>query len=404
MHVTIESLAFGGDGVGRIDGRAVFVPDTAPGDEVRVEITREHRRWARARVVEVVRSGLERRDPPCPLAGTCGGCSWQHVAQQEQLRSKRRILEQALRKLPLAALDFEAPAEPFAYRRRARMRWEASRGHTSLGFVGRRSHGIVDLEHCPLLCPALAQFLVPLRRALSCSPGGRGQLALLGGRDGEVHLSLRVERGAPPPVEALIDTGARGGAVCRRGAEPVRFGRDAIELEEAELWASALGFAQANAAGNARLRRIVAERASAGRVLELYAGNGNLSEVLARDASEVIAVEAAAEGARLLRRNVARHDLPVRVLEQAARRALARVEGPFDLVVVDPPREGAAEIVDRLASLAIRRVLYVSCDPMTLARDLGRLCAAGYGGLEVIGLDMMPQTFHIEAVAELTLR
>lgn len=400
LELTIDALAAGGDGVGRDDdGRVTFVPLAAPGDRVRVRVVEQHKRFARGELVEVIAPSPDRVAPACELFGTCGGCQWQHVAREAQLRAKQAIVAHALRRVigpgagGMELLPIQAPGEPLGWRRRARLRWvRRRRGDVVLGFVRARSHEIVDAVRCPQLLPA-AQHAVDAAREL-LGPGlyGKGTLAVLAGHAGAVHAAIEGSA-RPEAIEAWVGSGAVAGV--RLGGRT--WGAETIELEPG-LRGRADAFAQPSLAGNRALCAAVAREAGGyARVVELYAGSGNLTRVL-RDAgaTRVVAIDHAGEGQD--------EDAVVRwrrgdVAQQLV--ALVEDERRFDLAVLDPPRAGAADAVALLPRLEPSRILYVSCDPATLARDLDTLTAAGYRPLRAQPIDLMPQTSHVEVIVTL---
>ena len=404
INLRVTALAFGGPALGRSAGRVVFVPFAAPGDLVRVRVCESRARWARAELLELLEPGAARRVPPCPLAGRCGGCPWQHVDYAAQWAAKQEIVAHALRPLAPPPIEFVAAPAELHYRRRVRLRWQRGPGGLRLGFHGWRRREIVDLAACPLLVPALDRGLKRLRTCLSSGPPARGTLALLAGLEQEVHFSLRVEQGAVPVADAWLGDGVVGGVVGGEDRPPCGYGQPDVVIDRRGLRASAACFAQANAAQDEALRaRLQALSAvAAGRaVLELYAGCGNLTAALDRRVASVLAVESDREAAALLLRNRALVRPPLELRSDtaaAAVAALAREGSSFPLIVLDPPREGAREIMAALAPLASERIVYVSCDPPTLVRDLSVLLAQGFRLTSVFALDTMPQTHHLELV------
>lgn len=337
-------MAYGGDAVGRSQGRVVFVPLGAPGDQAEVEVTRRHRRWERAEIVRVLEPGPARVEPPCPYFGDCGGCQWQHLSAEAQLGAKQQILRSALRRLAPDATVTRASV-PFGYRRRVKIHYADG----LVGFLARRSHRLVPVDRCLLLEPDLQAAVDRARPGLT----GRGSRQLCARED-------------------LADP----------GEPPFRV--------EAEV------FAQVSDAADRAVRRAVVEHARGARVLELFAGAGNFTRLLTA-AADVTAVEADPRALALLRQNAP----DARAWEARADDALSdliRAGERFDTVVLDPPRAGAIELVERLVDLSPQRIVYVSCDPMTLARDCERLVARGYEVTRAQGFDLMPQTYHIEAV------
>jgi 23S rRNA (uracil1939-C5)-methyltransferase len=388
VRLTIDSLAFGGDGVGRDDdGRVVFVPGTAPGDEVVATIVEQKKGFARADLARVVRPGA-RVAPSCPrFDAGCGGCQWQHVALAAQRAAKADIVARALRHVvpPEAIRAMATPSPPLGWRRRARLRFR--RG--AVGYLARRSHELVDVDTCPQLEPSVDAALAAIR---GVALAGAGDIELLVTRRGEVHVAVdgpevRAADLAPLLGRAgIVGIGARGETL---GAAEVDLGDG-----DAPFWATADAFAQASAAGNDLLRALVREAAgptAGARVLELYAGSGNFTRDFV--GADVVAVEESAAAAARLPRN-ARADVRAEPAHVPA--------GPFDVVVVDPPRTGLAPgLAAKLAALAAPRLVYVSCDPPTLARDLAPLRAAGYRPAWAQPIDLMPQTFHVEVVVAL---
>jgi 23S rRNA (uracil1939-C5)-methyltransferase len=410
VELTIDRLAAGGDGVGRdADGRVTFVPRTAPGDRVRAELVEERARFARGVLRGVLAPGPDRLAPPCPLfeAGPCGGCQWQHLAAPAQAVAKQAIVADALRHLiagGLALRPIVSPAPPLGWRRRARLHWERPPGAAAavIGLYAPRSRRIVDVPACPQLEPALDGVLAAVRATLAGAMEGRGELHLLAGAGGAVHVV----------VDGRCDAAAARALVGRAGIAGVRAGgviagEPAIELE-AGLRGDAAGFAQASAAGNAALCAVVdaAARPRVGaRVLELFAGGGNLTRVLRGGGAERVVASDRVQvqdqdqdqvevGGEALAPVEWRGGEAAAVVAEAAERGER-----FDLVVVDPPRDGMIDAVPALIALAAPRLVYVSCDPATLARDLAALGDGGYRPGYAQPLDLMPQTAHVEVVA-----
>jgi 23S rRNA (uracil1939-C5)-methyltransferase len=374
-EVRIESLAAGGEGVGRLpDGRAVFVPFTAPGDRVLVRVREDRGRFARGQVEALLEPGPARADPVCPVFGSCGGCAWQHVSYAAQLEAKRAILAEALRRLgglePLALPPCAPSPRPYAYRGRTRLQVAAGR----VGYRRRRSHALCAVERCPVLVPALDEALHELA---AHPPPEDGEWELVAGAD-----ATRV-------------------AALGRGAAPVE-----LEVCGRRLGVSAGVFAQSNALLLDELVRRVATAAGRGALaVELFAGAGLFSAELAARFSRVIAVESDGAAAADLRRNLGAWGFPgVEVLEERVERALPRLAGlEPDALVLDPPRSGLPRgAAEALLALRPRRVVYLSCDPATLARDLARLVAGGLALRSAAAIDLFPQTPHVEALATLS--
>ena len=335
----------------------VFAPYAAPGDVAEVRITEDKKRFLRGEVERVEEAGGVRTEAPCPYFGRCGGCQWQHVTREAQLAAKQAIVERALGQQADAIVS---PAPDYGYRWRARQRWEGG----VLGYREWRSQKTLDVKRCILLPEPFDAAIQAARPELR--------------EPAELHAQL-----------------GNGGVAIRCGS--VARGPEAVDIADAGEPAFLIapgGFAQPGPDGNRALRKLVREGAQARgkRVLELYAGAGNFTRDLVADGGEVTAVEAAppkwvAPGAKWVRASA----------EQAI-----RTEQKYDVVVLDPPREGAKEVCRNLHRLAPPRVVYVSCDPMTLARDVKALLAGGYRVERASPVDQMPQSFHVETVVVLT--
>jgi 23S rRNA (uracil1939-C5)-methyltransferase len=399
IELVIESLAAGGDGVGRdADGRVTFVPYTAPGERVRAALVEEHKSFARADLIEVLEPSPARVDPPCPAfaARTCGGCQWQHLAAGAQAAAKQAIVAAALRRFVADGLELApiaTPVAPLHWRRRARLHWVESAQGTVIGFYAPGSRRVTPIDRCVQLDRALAPVLALLGERLAGGLRRRGEIELLVGEGAEVHVAIHGPCD-PARVEALVGhAGVVGVAVGRRQS-----GAERIALEDG-LLGRADRFAQASREGNAALGRAVVELCqplAGAQVVELHAGSGNFTRKLAAAGAEVVAVERQ-PGPVVDRERVRwRVGVAERVLT-----AMVRSHERYDLAVLDPPRQGARELCAALVELAPPRVVYVACDPATLARDLAVLVDGGYRAARAQALDLMPQTAHVEVVVAL---
>ena len=375
----IDSLAAGGDGVGRApDGRAIFVPGTAPGDRVRVRLVEEHARHARGRAAELLEAGSARTDPVCAVFGACGGCTWQHVAYDAQLEAKTAILRDALERIGRLALPeglrIEPSPAPYAYRGRARVLVAGGR----VGFRRRRSHALCATARCPVLVPELEERL---RQLAEHPPAGEGEWELGAGAGGETRATpLRMDSTRAEPLYVAV------------GADRLRVSPGV--------------FVQSNALLLETLARAVAEAAGSGALaLELFAGAGFLTLGIARRFARVVAAEANRAAARDLAENCRAAGLAnVEVVAEPVEAVLAKrlLPAGADAAVLDPPRRGLPPgSAGALAELAPRRIAILSCDPATLARDLARLRERGFALRSVRGFDLFPQTAHVEALAVL---
>jgi 23S rRNA (uracil1939-C5)-methyltransferase len=431
VPVTIESLAHGGDGVGRLpDGRTVFVPLSCPGDEAEIEVTEDHGRWARGAIARLVRASADRVEPPCPYFGTCGGCSWQHIGYTRQLQAKRQNLTDVLTRIgrmqdpPVE--DPLAPGPPYGYRNRIELTVRpASRGVT-LGFLRAGSDDLLPVDACLLLPEQYRGLPKALAGALSfLAPRGADSVVRVTvrvARSGETAVELWTPAGPfPRHLAATVLAKATGAKTVARlviRGTPERRDVSAVEtLAGPGVWREALGsdrytvsppsFFQVNTPAAARLRDVAIDLLGADgtmRVADLYAGVGTFTLPIARVAGETVAVEMSRYALSDLRRNLADSRLDADIVPGDAAHSLPDI-GHVDAAVIDPPRSGLSDKAMRaLLDARIGRLVYVSCDPATLARDVQHLVTSGYEPLRFVPVDLYPQTYHLETVALLQRR
>ncbi|MCB9556151.1 MAG: class I SAM-dependent RNA methyltransferase [Deltaproteobacteria bacterium] len=399
-------MVFGGEALGRLDGQVVFVPFAAPGDQLSVQVVQRKARFLRAQIAAVERAGPDRVVPICEHFATCGGCQWQQLSPVAQQREKRRIVAETL-SVSLEQVSFFPSAASEGYRQRCRLAWSRDALGLRLGYRQWRSNAIVDIDDCPVLEKALRRALPQVRRALQLLPSANaGTIQLLVGTGGDVHASLRLEQALDathlaPILDALVDQPIVG-AVCPelrllRGQQTI----EQAEIGQPSLRGSASCFAQAQRAQNTTLVDYVVEQLACEScdVLELYAGTGNFSRYLQQRCRRLTAVELSPQALSVLPENAPR----ARTVGQAAELFVGQqgVLASVDRLLLNPPRQGAREVVDVLAKTPVERIVYVSCDPPTLARDLQRLFARGYMLASLAAFDMMPHSFHVETVATL---
>lgn len=454
--VTIDKLCYGGAGLGRLDGKACFVPFTAPGDVARIRIVKDKRSFVEGEVVRLDVASPLRVAPPCPAFGVCGGCHWQHLSYQQQLNQKGAIFADSLRRIGKVEVDSILPvaasANSLGYRSRIQLKHARKNGATLLGFFKTASHDIIDIPYgCAIADPLLNRIAGELRQLLTRLPepaaipqldlsiGDSGDSIVVlhfNGRDLE-KLTQRIRQeleaipsvsgffvmAAVPPAAGKKSAGKGGkktkGAVQASGKRQLEhvFGIDALSYSipagffpgsrKLKLGFSKGGFSQINYPQNLELIRTVWEWGGFSRkerVLDLYCGNGNISIPLADYVAEVVGIEGYAPSIEDAAANAAANGVEnasfqVSDASQAVRRMVKRGER-FDVVILDPPR-GGAEAAGEIASLSPEKILYISCDPATLARDLGALCQNGYRVTRSRPVDMFPQTYHLESVTEL---
>ncbi len=427
VALKIEKLIHGGKGLAHQGSLAVFVGGVLPGENVRVLVDRPRNGFAEGRLVEILAPSAARVAPLCGVYGQCGGCQLQHTTADAQLELKRAILAETLARVgglhDVVVRAIIPSPENFGYRSRARFAvLKADRQPPALAYHEEASCRLMPIAECPVLAPSLNAMLAHLNRILPLSRKMNLQEVSLAASSvaGEVVIHYLAERATRVEAEAWFATVREHGLIrgqallAGRGRETRRFTEGDSALTEViagcTFRISHGSFAQANWKLNASLGDMVKRWAvdqfdtSTLRVLELYAGIGNFGLPIARDGALVTLVE----GNRLAMAD-ARENAKVNHIGRCRFRAMSAeamlgvsIAGEYDLVLLDPPRTGLSkEALAGLIRLAAARILYVSCDPATLARDLCTLVAAGYRIARLQAYDMFPQTMHVETVVEL---
>ncbi len=439
LTLRVDRLAYGGRGVARVDGLVVFVEGAAPGDVVRARVRRVRRSFAEAATVEVLEPSPARTVPRCPHFGPCGGCVWQHIDYAAQAQAKEAIVRESLTHLGGIATPpvrpIVAAADPWYYRNKMEFSFHP------VGTLGLHRRGdwnaIVPIETCYLQSQVSAA-LVQAVRAFAQETGvppydprtHRGLLRALVVREGrgtgdrlvglltapgpfpQAAAFARVVRQVAPDVTGIVRgvvPGVADGAPVA-AVEPID-GRPYLEevLAGLRFRIGLETFFQTNTAQAARMVEYVVARAAprAGdRVFDLYCGVGTFALALARAGATVAGVEVVPAAVEAARANAALNGLAGLDVRTGDVRLvlpdLTAAYGPPDVVVLDPPRSGAGgKVMRKIGRTRARRVIYVSCNPTTLAPDLRELLPFGYRLIEVQPFDLFPHTYHVEAIAVL---
>jgi 23S rRNA (uracil1939-C5)-methyltransferase len=433
LHLTIEKLVYGGDGLARLPadehgrGKAVFVPFVLPGEQVGAALVEEKPGFARARAGKVLEASTQRIEPHCPYFQRCGGCHYQHAGYEHQLEIKATILKENLRRIAKLELDKELklhPSPAWNYRNRTRLKVQTE-PEFALGYYKFNSHELLPVEECPisslLINRAMAAFW-ELGRTGKVAYGVQEIELLANGDDTQLLIQAycapdirkdtaeewaREVQGTLPDVTGVVMFKARHSSAAAQGAsDPERIAQSgAAELtyktDHASYRVSAGAFFQVNRYLTDTLVNVVAAGRSGHTALDLYAGVGLFSAVLSREFAQVITVESSPTSYADLLYNSPPNVKAVRAtVEQYLKNVAGKVQP--DLVVVDPPRSGLGEsVIQALVTLGAPRITYASCDPATLSRDLGRLLQSAYRVEEAHLVDLFPQTYHLESVFHL---
>jgi tRNA/tmRNA/rRNA uracil-C5-methylase (TrmA/RlmC/RlmD family) len=401
---TIDGFTHGGEGVARLEGKAVFVAGTLPGERVMLRVVDDRKRWARAELVEVLEPSPDRVEPPCPFVPDCGGCDLQHAHPNAQRRLKTRVVIEQLQRLARLedppVEDCRAVGPDLGYRTHAQLHADDD---GRLGFHRAGTSDVVPIDRCLVLTDATQAV-----REFVGDDSGADEVAIRA--HAATGSAATVLTPGPGPLELpagdfdLLLTQPDGSTVAMRGD-----GVLAETVSELTYRFPADGFFQVTTHGAEALVAAVLEAVgdvSGALTYDLYAGAGLLSLPLARAGAEVVAVEGHAGAAAWAVTNAVEHGLDVTVLDEPVGDVLRRTLAgdatlePPDLVVLDPPRSGAGkQVIDQLARLEVPNIVYVACDVAALARDTGLLLERGYRLTRAVPLDLFPMTHHVEVVA-----
>lgn len=381
----VDKWVYGGEGLARIEGRVVLVPNVLPGESARIDSGKD----VHASLIEVLTPAAERVTPACPLFTTCGGCHYQHAPYEYQLARKVEILREQLQRV--GKINFEGEIEvisgpPLGYRNRAQFHIASGK----IGYLAARSHELVPVEgECPVSSPRLNQALAEMRGRLSDPRFPRFVQAL------EVFTN---------ETDVQINVIEAERAVARRFYEWCE-SKQAIDYTTAfgTFRVSSRSFFQVNRFLVEKLVEAALPEQGGESALDLYAGVGLFALPMARRFRSVTAVETGSSAAHDLEFNASRAELAVKVEQARVEDYLERLQVAPEFVLADPPRAGLGkDVVGHLERLAPPRMTIVSCDPATLARDLAGLSSYDIESLTMV--DLFPQTYHLETIARLRRR
>lgn len=427
VQVHIEKLVYGGEGLAHANGETIFVPFVLAEEDAEVEVAERKKKLVRASVTRLLKPSPERIAPRCPHFGTCGGCDYQHISYGEQLRIKEAILRETLKRI--GRVDWNGPiaihkSPPWEYRNRAQWRVrpaasDGGRSHTdrtsAIGYFRARSAALCPIEVCSIISPKLLETFTTLRDALATGnlPSTVREIEAFASHDDRELLLNVTCTSLPrsretllqkfaeliPAAKSILVQDVTANQMALRGPGFIQY-----NVLHRSLRVAHLSFFQVNRFLLEEVATTVASLADAGELaFDLYAGAGLFTLLLAGNFSNVHAVEADPVSARDLEINAGASGKHVPIHNQAANVFLnqwkrKQAMGAPDVVVADPPRAGLDDgVAEQLAAIAPRRIVYVSCDPATLARDLAKLNSKGYTLRELHLFDMFPQTYHIES-------
>ncbi len=419
FEIRIDSLAVGGDGIGRVNGKAVFVAGAFPGDTVLARTRLEKKRFIKAEVSTLINRSDIRREPLCPHASECAGCPWIFIDYNAQLEWKQRLVSDTLSRIGKidAKVSTVVPSEQTeGYRSRVRLKVEPD--GSAIGYVGKRSSTIVPIESCRVASVRVNRIMAELREFFSNAPDRAkavGEIIIeTGSDDNDGRIVFRLKKSWPKETLALcmekMDSAVGVVSIIEDRIKSV--GQTNITMETAEgvkITSGPETFTQANLSLNKVLTGMVVSRAELSEgdtCLDLFCGIGNYTFALSRTGVVVTGVDSSFRNIEDAKRNMAGHTNVNFIQDDFVDAAFGLEDAgrTFDCLVVNPPRKGLEKFAGKIAPLAKRRIVYVSCDPATFARDAQIICSAGFDLDSVEPIDMFPQTPHIELVATFTKR
>lgn len=437
IELTIESLTATGSGVGHSDGFAVFVAGSVPGDRLLVHIIKAKKTYAVGKIARILTPSPDRVAPDCPVFPRCGGCAWRNMRYEAEAREKRQRVEENFKRLahlPLPCTEILTPESPLRYRNKAQYPVAKENGAIQIGFFSPRTHRVIDCADC-LLQPAEFAGIVAAFRAFLEETGvsvydaesGKGLVRHLYLRKayatGEIMVCVVINGETLPEAERLVEflraeNQNIKSILCNHNTEKTNvilgdactllWGQSYItdELCGVQVRLSAQSFYQVNHDMAERLYRKAAEFAEldgSETVLDLYCGTGTIGLSMAKQAKKIIGAEIVPQAVEDARENARRNGIENAEFfcgdaSDAAKRF--REDGVCpDVVILDPPRKGCAEDVLRtVAEMNPRKIVYVSCDSATLARDAAILAKLGYPPEKLCAADLFPRTVHVESV------
>ncbi len=409
----IEAMSFGGRGIAKKDGKIFFISGAVVGDEVEIEITKNKKRFAEARVTKIISSSKENPTASCSVSEECGGCQWQRAPYDKQLEWKKSFIKDALRKTSKIPEDQTPEIEMvpsdkiYNYRNRTNFKMKVeSSGKVIVGFFKEKSHQLLPLVRCEISDPTVNELVswlcqqqltkkkYPINLELELQKVENGILAGL-------NFHPKTRKNEKEEIYKLLKTNPL--IISANEKKEITGDFQLFDDSDIKYYTRAGQFQQVNIEANRKLRSIIAEKAAElniDTVVDLYCGGGNLSLHLAKKGHKVWGIEVNAESIKSAQYTLTENNIEAEYKAGKTEKFLQKKDLPkIDLVITDPPRRGMAESIEELCKLKARYIFYVSCDPNTLARDLEIFSSKSYELESIYGFDFFPQTYHIETFA-----
>lgn len=412
LELEITALAYGGRGIARKEGKVYFVEHAVVGDKVAATVTKDKKKWAEAKVTKLLETSSKRRQAQCEYFGKCGGCDWQNMEYSEQVYWKKDYIVKALKKIGQteATLDgFYESSSHYGFRNRIQLQFTIQDGKAFLGYFSRSSHKIIKIDFCEIAANGINKaikeilsfdFASSVKNLDSC------RLELQEDIEGRVHLNIADNsKIRSPDFKRALNKIAQKSQLLIVGAESFVYDE---HCNKKYLTRPGI-FQQINLELNHSLRDLIKniiDQINPKKVLDLYCGSGNLSLALSGKSRVVKGIELNKTAIEIARENqsfFSPEGLSYQTADSADFLAKQAKEFDADLIICDPPRAGLEKALDFIADLECRTIIYVACDPNSLAKDFKELKKAGYNIEKLYGFDFFPQSYHIETVALLQL-
>ncbi len=420
IEVVVEKLVYGGKGLARHNGLTLFIPGVIPGEKVAVEIRKKRKGFAETELIEIIRPSPDRMIPHCKGEVECAGAQWPFIPYPLQLRIKEEILLETLKKIGNVEPKYILPIIPSPvtehYRLRVQFNVRYREGRPIIGFFREGTHHLIEIKNGFLLHPLINRTLDSIRKVADKLPPLK-EIHMNVSHEGEVLILFLIDLESPPTLEPIFETLREEireivgiiGYAGRKKYEVLGKNFLVLKLNDLTFQSTEGNFFQVNWEQNKNMIISLfhlAELKGNEMVFDLYSGIGNFSLPLAKKAEKVIGIESGYSASEDARKNARANGIKnIEFICDDVRKGLKGLlekKERADLIVLDPPRAGATrKIIDRVIALSPEKILYVSCNPTTLARDIEMIKEGGYFLNRLQPIDMFPHTYHIEAIAEM---
>ncbi|MBI4464165.1 MAG: 23S rRNA (uracil(1939)-C(5))-methyltransferase RlmD [Acidobacteria bacterium] len=414
LDISIEKLVYGGDGLARTSQGVLLVPGVMPGERATVQVEPLRRGVRRGRLVELLAASQDRVAADCPYFARCGGCHYQHIRYERQLELKQEILRECLERTGKIRLEVPVrvlAAEPWHYRNRARLQVEKQTSVFQVGYFESFSQRLCAVESCPISSPAINEVIQKFSQGAgaSCFPEGKTEVELFASETDQALLATVYSSLEAPPdfgdkLMSMIPTVQSVAWLKRPEGRRTTWGSGMISYRVGEFHyrVSHDSFFQTNRFLLAEMIQAVVGDLEGKTALDLYAGVGFFTIPLTRRFEKLVAVENHPSSARDLASNVGVVEMRARAHRMAVEKFLQAAASKWEMILVNPPRSGLSRsVIEPLCRLRPTRLVYISCDPTTLARDLAAITSSGFHIRSVHLVDQFPQTFHLETIVHL---